>query len=31
MPVDRIKDLRSHLTIVDGRIVHADGPFDDVD
>jgi predicted amidohydrolase YtcJ len=27
VPDDRIKDIRSNLTIVDGRIVHADGPF----
>jgi predicted amidohydrolase YtcJ len=26
-----IKDLRSNLTIVDGRIVHADGPFEELD
>ena len=26
-----IKDLRSNLTIVDGRIVHADGPFESLD
>jgi predicted amidohydrolase YtcJ len=31
VPVDRIKDLRSNLTIVDGRIVHADGAFAHVD
>lgn len=24
---EKIKDIRSNLTIVDGRIVHADGPF----
>jgi len=30
VPDDRIKDIRSNLTIVDGRIVHADGPFNDV-
>jgi predicted amidohydrolase YtcJ len=27
VPDDEIKDLRSNLTIVDGRIVHADGNF----
>src|SRR5829696_5260822 len=27
VPVDDIKDLRSNLTIVGGRIVHADGAF----
>jgi len=27
VPDDAIKDLRSNLTIVDGRIVHADGMF----
>jgi predicted amidohydrolase YtcJ len=27
VPADEIKDLRSNLTIVDGRIVHADGAF----
>ena len=31
VPVDKIKDLRSNLTIVDGRIVHADGAFSHVD
>jgi predicted amidohydrolase YtcJ len=31
VPVDDIKDLRSNLTIVDGRIVHADGSFSNVD
>ena len=27
VPDNKIKDIRSNLTIVDGRIVHADGPF----
>jgi predicted amidohydrolase YtcJ len=27
VPDSAIKDIRSNLTIVDGRIVHADGPF----
>ena len=27
VPDSKIKDIRSNLTIVDGRIVHADGPF----
>jgi predicted amidohydrolase YtcJ len=27
VPGDEIKDIRSNLTIVDGRIVHADGAF----
>jgi predicted amidohydrolase YtcJ len=31
VPVDDIKDLRSNLTIVGGRIVHADGAFSNVD
>ncbi len=31
VPVDQIKDLRSNLTIVDGRIVHADGAFKHLD
>jgi hypothetical protein len=31
VPVDDIKDLRSNLTIVGGRIVHADGAFSHVD
>jgi predicted amidohydrolase YtcJ len=30
VPVDDIKDLRSNLTIVGGRIVHADGAFTNV-
>src|SRR5215217_7009671 len=30
VPVDDIKDLRSNLTIVGGRIVHADGAFSNV-
>jgi predicted amidohydrolase YtcJ len=31
VPVDQIKDIRSNLTIVDGRIVHADGAFRHID
>jgi hypothetical protein len=31
VPDNEIKDLRSNLTIVDGRIVHADGPFEELD
>jgi hypothetical protein len=31
VPVDQIKDIRSNLTIVDGRIVHADGAFERFD
>jgi predicted amidohydrolase YtcJ len=31
VPVDDIKDLRSNLTIVGGRIVYADGAFSNVD
>ena len=31
VPDNAIKDLRSNLTIVDGRIVHADGPFEELD
>jgi predicted amidohydrolase YtcJ len=31
VPVDQIKDIKSNLTIVDGRIVHADGAFKHVD
>ena len=27
VPDNKIKDIRSNLTIVDGRIVHADGPY----
>jgi predicted amidohydrolase YtcJ len=27
VPDNAIKDIRSNLTVVDGRIVHADGPF----
>jgi predicted amidohydrolase YtcJ len=31
VPDSAIKDIRSNLTIVDGRIVHADGPFSHYD
>jgi predicted amidohydrolase YtcJ len=31
VPVDQIKDIKSNLTIVDGRIVHSDGAFKHVD
>ena len=27
VPDGAVKDIRSNLTVVDGRIVHADGPF----
>jgi predicted amidohydrolase YtcJ len=31
VPDDEIKDLKSLLTVVDGRIVHADGPYAGLD
>ena len=31
VPDNKIKDISSNLTIVDGRIVHADGPFESLD
>jgi predicted amidohydrolase YtcJ len=31
VPDDEVKDLKSLLTVVDGRIVYADGPYAGLD